>query len=115
MSAYTYLNDSNNFLAIPLAPAGTKIVVHMKPDQQSSWAYYRKVGWYVGLAPEHYRCFRCYLSSSGREIIANTVQFIPGKVTLPTMITERHLKRLLDKIINILQSINVATIPNARA
>jgi len=111
MSLYMYLNGPHNFLAMPLAPAGTKVVIHMKPDQRSSWAYHGKVGWYVGPAPHHYRCFRCYVPSSGKEIITDTVRFIPGKVTLPTMSTETHLKRSLDKIINILQSINVATIP----
>ena len=45
VSAYAYLNGPHNFAATPLASACTKIIIHMKPEQRSSWAYHGKVGW----------------------------------------------------------------------
>jgi hypothetical protein len=67
LSAYAYLNGNFDFNKTPLAPPGTKLVVHLKPDQQASWAYHGKEGWYVGPAMEHYRCVKCYIPTPGRE------------------------------------------------
>ena len=111
MSAYAYIYGPHNFAATPLAPAGTKVIVHMKPEQRSSWAYHGKVGWYVGPSHEHYRCFRCFLPCTGREIITDTVKFIPSKVQFPKMTLEQHLKNAVEKIINILQESALTNLP----
>ena len=58
LSAYAYLAGPHNFNKVPLAPPGTKVFVHAKPHKRQSWAYHGHVGWYVGPAIHHYRCFR---------------------------------------------------------
>ena len=69
LSAHTYLEGFHDFNKVPLATPGTKVIVHWPPDIQSSWAYHGEQGWYVGPALHHYRCYRCFLPKSGREII----------------------------------------------
>ena len=39
LSAYAYIYGIFNFNATPLAPPGTKVVVHIKPDKPMSHAY----------------------------------------------------------------------------
>jgi len=60
LSAYSYIFGTFNFMATPLAPPGTKVVAHTHPDKRGSWELNGKVGWYVGLAMNHYRCIECY-------------------------------------------------------
>ena len=58
----------------------------------------------------HYRCYRCFLPRSGREIITNTIKFIPQKIQFPNINIEKKLENLFVKISDILQS-NVTQIP----
>jgi hypothetical protein len=37
MSAYAQLNGHFDFNRTPLAPPGTRVIAHDKPDQQASW------------------------------------------------------------------------------
>jgi hypothetical protein len=75
LSAYAYLHGNFDFNKTPLAPMGTKVLVHLKPDQRPSWAYHGIEGWYVGPSMEHYRCVKCYITSSGRERDVDTLEF----------------------------------------
>ena len=77
LSAYAKLNGSFNFNATPLAPPGTKVLVYETPSTRRSWSPHGIVGWYVGPAMDHYRCFRCFIPKTGNERIAETVQFFP--------------------------------------
>ena len=40
LSSWAYLNGVFDFNKTPMAPPGAKIVMHSKPDQRSSLAYY---------------------------------------------------------------------------
>ena len=53
--AYSYLHGIYNFATTPLAPAGTKVIIHMKPKTRASWDYHGRTGWYIGPAPDQYR------------------------------------------------------------
>ena len=66
LSEYTYLHGLHNFATTPLAPAGTKVVIHKKPQNRASWDYHGCTVWYIGPPPDHYRCFRCFIPSTGR-------------------------------------------------
>ena len=83
LSSWSYLNGNHHFYKEALAPPGTKIIVHSKPSKRASWAYHGVQGWYIGGAPEHYRCVRCYIPSTRSEISCDTVTFIPSYVPLP--------------------------------
>jgi hypothetical protein len=44
----------------PLAPPGTKVLIHEKPDVRKTWAPHAVEGWYLGPALRHYRCCRIW-------------------------------------------------------
>ena len=50
LSAWSFLFGPFNFNSTPLAPPGTKIIAHLKPDQRKSWDPHGEEGWYVGPA-----------------------------------------------------------------
>ena len=53
LSAYAYMFGNFNFMATPLAPPETKVVVHIDPIIQGMWELNGNQGWYVGTALEH--------------------------------------------------------------
>ena len=57
LSAHAQVHGLYNFNTCPLAPPGTKCIAHEKPHQRGTWAPHGQQGWYVGLAPDHYRCY----------------------------------------------------------
>ena len=57
LSAYAKIHGYFDFNATPLAPPGTKIVIHEKPSIIGSWSLRGIDGWFVGYAPFHYRFF----------------------------------------------------------
>ena len=78
------INGSFNFNATPLSPPGTKVLVYETPSTRRSWSPHGLGGWYVGPAMDHYRCFRCFTPKTGSERIAETVQFFPQQVRMPS-------------------------------
>ena len=102
LSAYAYLFENFNFNATPLAPPGTKVVVHSKPGNRASWDANGKEGWYIGHSPNHYRCMQCYIPTTRAEINADTIVFFPKVVDFPTVNIDSFLRQAATDIITLL-------------
>ena len=50
LSAWAFLNGQYDFNKNPMAPPGSKILIHTKPSHRSSWAFHMTQGWYIGPA-----------------------------------------------------------------
>jgi hypothetical protein len=74
-----------DYNATPLAPPGCKVLIHEKPSQRASWAPHGVMGWYLGPATEHYRCYRCYVGKTQAERISDTVEFFPKDTFSPKL------------------------------
>ena len=61
LSAYEILNELFYYNKTPIAPPGCKIVVHEPSKKRGKWDIHRVNGWYLGMAPDHYRCHRIYI------------------------------------------------------
>ena len=85
LSAKAQLNGPFNFNATPLAPPGTKVLIHETPDQQRSWAPHGVYDWYIGPELEHYRCYQVYVPTMRAECVAKTVQFFPNNCPVPKL------------------------------
>jgi hypothetical protein len=102
LSAHACLFGNFVFNKTPLAPLGTKVVVHLKPDQRASWAYHGEEGWYVGPSMEHHRCVKCHLPTTSRERDVDTLQFFPKQIPFPKTSTEDYyLKQAASDILAI--------------
>ena len=87
----------------PLAPPGTKIILHAKPDKRKSWVFHGEPGYYVGPSPQHYRCVRCFIPKTQSERISDTVQFIPNVIPIPNATLEEHLRKTTDDLVHLLE------------
>ena len=85
LSAHEQLHGIHDFNATPLAPPGTKCIAHEKSSQCGTWAPHGQLGWYVGAAPEHYRCYQIYIPKTQGTRICDTVEFFPTHCKMPSV------------------------------
>ena len=83
LSAHEQLHGMHDFNATPLAPPGSKCIAHEKSSQRGTWAPHGQHGWYVGAAPEHYRCYQIYIPKTQVTRICDTVEFFPTHCKMP--------------------------------
>ena len=83
LSAHAQLHGQFDFNATPLAPPGTKVIVHLKPSVRLSWEPRGKNGWYINRAKDHYRCYDVYLPETRAVIQSDTVEFFPHNSKMP--------------------------------
>ena len=102
LSAHAYLHGIHDFNKVPMAPPGTKILIHANPSKRPSFAYHGSEGWYIGPSQQHYRYVRCYLPKTRVEVDADTVKFIPSRFTIPEAILDLHVRRSLDDLVHLL-------------
>lgn len=83
ISAYQQLMGPYDFNKSPMAPPGIKVLVHEKPGQRPSWASHGKLGFYVGPALQHYRCYTIWVKETKATRISDTIAWFPEKIALP--------------------------------
>ena len=83
LSAQAQLHGAFDFNRTPLAPAGTRVMIHEKSSVRGTWAPHAVDGWYLGPAMHHYRCYRVYVKETSAERIADTLEWFPRHVQLP--------------------------------
>ena len=115
LSAYSYIFGDFNFTSTPMAPPGTKIVAHIKPNNRGTWELNGEVGWYVGPSMQHYRCVRCYFPRTKTVRDCDTVTFFPTTIPFPQVKLDDHLKQAASDIITILTQPPSTTIPSLQA
>ena len=104
LSAYAALFGNFDYNATPMAPPGTKVLVHEKPGNRKTWAGHGTEGWYIGPSLEHYRCYKCYMPTTHAERNADTVEFFPSTTPFPQVSTDDYLRQAATDILNILQA-----------
>ena len=85
LSAHEQINGTHDFNATPLAPPGTRCIAHEKSSQCGTWATHGQLGWYVGPAPEHYRCYQIYIPKTQGTRVCDTVEFFPTHCKMPNV------------------------------
>ena len=104
LSAWAYLFGQHDFNKMPLLPPGTKVVIHSKPDQHKIWAYHGEDGWYVGPAPEHYRCLKVYIPKTHKERITDTATIVPHHIPIPKANIEDHIQSAANDLVHIIHA-----------
>ena len=103
LSAYAYAYGPFNFNKTPLCPPGTKAIIHLKPGNRGSWHFHGKEGWTIGPSLEHYRCIKCLIPETNKEVDADTLSLIPRYIPIPTPNLDDHLKQTATDLIQLLK------------
>jgi hypothetical protein len=103
------LEGSFDFNKTPLAPPGTKIIIHEKPQQRKSWDPHGVVGWYLGPAMDHYRCYQVFTTPTKVEHIGDTEEFIPQNTQVHTMTSTDLAIQAANDLVEALQQPSAGT------
>jgi hypothetical protein len=102
LSAYATLFGIHNFNTSPLAPPGTRVVIHEKVDNRLSWATHSTDGWYIGPSMHHYRCVQCLVPNTSRVWDVDTLTFFPHSIPFPKTTTEEYLRQSVGDILELI-------------
>ena len=115
LSAYAVMHGQFDFGATPLAPPGTKILVHHKPSHRHSWDPHGQEGFYIGPSLQDYRCVKCFIPSSRAEVNSDTVAILPHDIPFPEVKIDDFLRQAATDIITILTHPPPTTVPSLQA
>jgi hypothetical protein len=110
--AYACLNGTFNFNQSPLAPPGTRVVVHITPAQRPNMGPHGVDGWYVGPSIEHYRCHKCYIPSTFSVRDALTIDWFPHNVPFPRVTANEYLRQTANDMLTLIQDKATHPIPS---
>ena len=86
-----------------MEPPGTRVIVHKKPDNRTSWVYHSTPGWYIGLSLDHYICIQCHTPATGIVRITDTLQYTLKAFSSPKTTTEDYLQQEIGDIIAVMK------------
>jgi hypothetical protein len=66
-------------------PPGCKAIIHDILMDRNLWDNQGTLGFYVNTTPNHYRNHQCYIPTTMKTRISNTVKFLPAYGELPTI------------------------------
>ena len=104
LSAYTCLFGNFDFNKTPLAPPGTKVLIHKKSKTHGSWDYHGVEGWYVAPSLEHYRCLKCFNPETFSEVDTDTLQLVPNTTPIPVYTDLDVVKQAISDILHVLKN-----------
>ncbi|KAI2490331.1 hypothetical protein MHU86_24250 [Fragilaria crotonensis] len=114
LSAWAQVHGAFDFNRTPLAPPGTRVLIHEPSTVRDTWAPHAVEGWYLGPAPLHYRCYTIWADATSAERIANTLTWFPSHVEMPaTSSLELATAAAQDLVAALLNSNDAAPLPPA--
>ena len=87
-----------DFVAHPIAPVGTKVLIYVPPDLRSSWENHGIEGFYLRPSMDHYRNVHCFVPSTGGYRDTDQVAYFPDKYIMPGGSVEELLINAADDL-----------------
>ena len=103
ISAWEGLCGKFNINATPIAPLGTKVVVFEPADKRESWAQHGELGFYIGRALLHYRCFSVWVARTQMVRVSDTVAWHPVRIKMPGSAPINSLTTAIEQMSALLQ------------
>ena len=85
--------------------------MHKKADKRESWQYHGVEAWYVGPSLEHYRCYKCYVPTTGAIVDCDKVKLIPHNIPIPEFTNKDVVTQAIKDIIHVLKTSQETNIP----
>ena len=61
------------------------MVAFEPPDKHNSWETHGTLGWYIGPALHHYRCWKIYVTKTAATRVCDTVKLFPKPLKMPIL------------------------------
>ena len=92
----------------PMAPPGTKAVIWLDPDEQTSWGTRGLDAWYCGPALDHYRNCIFYVPKTRSYRISTSFDLFPQHCMLPEFTPDQHANEVHNELV---ESVEAMTSP----
>ena len=110
ISAYEQLHGTKyNWNAHPMAPPGTRAVIHSSPLTRTSWGPRGIDAWYCGPSANHYRCNHFYVPDTRAMRISGSFELYPVHCQLPTLTPAEHTTQVAQELIRCMEMLPPAT------
>ena len=76
-SAWAAVHGPHDLNKFPIAPLGVKVVAHVPAQSRRTWAQHGDVGFYVGSALDHYRCYKVWIIKTKSYRISECLSWYP--------------------------------------
>ena len=83
ISAWHHVHGPFDWASTPIAPIGTKVLIHERADDRGSWSVHGKDGFYVGPKLNHYRCYEVLVTDTGGTRTSDTLAWYPTQCVMP--------------------------------
>jgi hypothetical protein len=106
LSVYTQIFGVFDYNRTPLAPIGTRTVVHQRTTQQghTTFADHGVIGWSIGPAMNHYRHWTFYIPKTRDTRVSDTVVFLPEKYTMPATASSDRATAAIEELTEALKN-----------
>lgn len=111
LSAYAQVFGQFSYSSTPLAPPGTHVLVHEKPNKRKTWAPHAIDAWYLGPSMLHHRGFRVWAWKTRNHRITDTLTWLPKLVTLPQLTPQETIQQCTSHLVDALQQLQLTTPP----
>jgi len=103
LSAWAQLHGPFGFNRTPIAPPGTRVIIHEKPNTRRTWAPHGIDGWYLGPTLNSYHCYTMWANDTKAQRITDTLVWLPSKIPMPTTSSIDYILLGMTDIIHALQ------------
>jgi hypothetical protein len=93
-SAYEILEGPYDWSRYPLAPLGTRAIIHEDPATQESCTLCGLDAWLLRPLKDHYRCNLYYVPETRGYRVSAAVDLFPQHCIAPSFTPESHVKEL---------------------
>ena len=104
LSSWAYLFGEFDYNVTPLAPPGSRVVMHNKPEIRGSWDPREIQAFYVGPAIDHYRCVTVFDPTTRRTKTTDTITFVPLSISIPTVNAKDHIIKVVNDLIHLMKN-----------
>ena len=105
LSAWDQVCGVYDYNSTPIGPpAGTRVLVHEKPNQRDTWALHGKDAWYIGPSFEHNRCYKVWAWETRPERDTDMLSWFPHSVRMPTPSAIDRISAVINDIAAALKS-----------
>ena len=98
LSANDQVFGTFNYQRTPLAPLGTKVIIHERPDQRLTWDKHGLPGFLVNQAKDYFRSYQVSVTITGATRVLGVIELLPTKYKMPKTSSADRINAAFEKI-----------------
>ena len=103
--AYSVLEGIHDFNRHPWSLPGTRATIFNPPETRASFSPHAIYIWYIGPAPQHYRCYNLFLPSIGGIRTIGQATFYPQHCKVPKETLMNDTKHIVESLVTEIQQL----------